>query len=94
MYGVKYIGLVSLMPHCVCRPQELTASAASESHRDLGRAPYVLYGVKYIDLVSLGAKERGRVPSASGAHLDLDLGRAPHCFVSYGVKYIDLVSLG
>ena len=22
---------------------------------DLGRAPYVLYGVKYIDLVSLGA---------------------------------------
>ena len=26
---------------------------ASGSHRDLGRAPYVLYGVKYIDLVSL-----------------------------------------
>ena len=25
------------------------------SHLDLSRAPYVLYGVKYIDLVSLGA---------------------------------------
>ena len=24
-------------------------------HLDLSRAPYVLYGVKYIDLVSLGA---------------------------------------
>jgi hypothetical protein len=27
-------------------------STASDSHLDLGRAPYVLYGVKYIDLVS------------------------------------------
>ena len=27
--------------------------AASDSHLDLGRAPYALYGVKYIDLVSL-----------------------------------------
>ena len=26
---------------------------ASASHLDLDRAPYVLYGVKYIDLVSL-----------------------------------------
>ena len=26
---------------------------ARGSHLDLGRAPYVLYGVKYIDLVSL-----------------------------------------
>ena len=26
---------------------------ASDSHLDLSRAPYVLYGVKYIDLVSL-----------------------------------------
>ena len=25
------------------------------SHLDLSRAPYVLYGVKYIDLVTLGA---------------------------------------
>ena len=25
---------------------------ASDSHLDLSRAPYVLYGVKYIDLVS------------------------------------------
>ena len=28
---------------------------ASRSHLDLSRAPYVVYGVKYIDLVSLGA---------------------------------------
>ena len=28
-------------------------NTASGSHLDLGRAPYVLYGVKYIDLVSL-----------------------------------------
>ena len=48
----------------------------------MSRAPYVLYGVKYIDLVSLGA-------NASGAHLDLS--RAP--YVLYGVKCIDLVSL-
>ena len=26
---------------------------ASDSHLDLSRAPYVFYGVKYIDLVSL-----------------------------------------
>ena len=29
------------------------ADEASGSHLDLGRAPYVLYGVKFIDLVSL-----------------------------------------
>jgi hypothetical protein len=28
---------------------------ASVANLDLGRAPYVLYGVKYIDLVSLDA---------------------------------------
>ena len=28
------------------------------SHLDLSRAPYVLYGVKYIDLVSLGTFDR------------------------------------
>ena len=28
-------------------------SAASDSYLDLNHAPYVLYGVKYIDLVSL-----------------------------------------
>ena len=33
--------------------QSHTASNASGSHLDSGRAPYVLYGVKYIDLVSL-----------------------------------------
>ena len=32
---------------------EREQSQASDSHLDLDRAPYVLYGVKYIDLVSL-----------------------------------------
>ena len=32
---------------------EVTANQASGSHLDLSRAPYVLYGVKYIDPVSL-----------------------------------------
>ena len=34
----------------LCQPDVLSASA---SHLDLGCAPYVLYGVKYIDLVTL-----------------------------------------
>ena len=55
----------------------------SDSRLDLIRAPYVLYGVKYIDPVSL------QLPNTSASHLDL--GRAP--YVLYGVKYIDLVSL-
>ena len=58
---------------------------ARDSHLDLGRAPYDLYGVKYIDLVSLSLKKH----EASGSHLGL--GRAP--YVLYGVKYIDLVPL-
>ena len=40
-------------------------AAASDSHLDLGRAPYVLYGVKYIDLVSL-ALPAGRGAQGSG----------------------------
>ena len=60
-------------------------SLASTSYLDLKLAPYVLYGVKYIDLVSLTRKKHG----ASDSHHDL--GRAP--YVLYGVKYIDLVSL-
>ena len=60
----------------------------------MGRAPYVLYGVKYVDLVSLEVKlyeiMGGRaVLQASDPYLDL--GRAPYGL--YGVKYIDLVSL-
>ena len=42
---------------------------------DLDRAPYVLYGVKYIDLVSLGlfkGKEK-----AAYKHTQLDLNRPP-----------------
>ena len=54
-------------------------------YRDLGYVPFVSYGVKYIDLVSLGAKYRGAgSPTASGPHLDLS--RAP--YVLYGVEYI------
>ena len=55
---------------------------------DLGHAPYVLYGVEYIDLVSLAPFLR-TARQASGSHLDLS--RAP--YVLYGVKYTDLVSL-
>ena len=50
---------------------------------DLIRAPYVLYGVKHIDLVSL------QLLNASGSHLDL--GRAP--YVLHVVKHVGLVSL-
>ena len=35
------------------QPHSLSNPAARGSHLDLDRAPYVLYGVKYIDLVSL-----------------------------------------
>ena len=51
LYGVKYIGLVSL----ACPPTDSARTlcwSASGSHLDLDRAPYVLYGVKHIDLVS------------------------------------------
>ena len=37
------------------RTRTATRYQAFVSHLDLSRAPYVLYGVKYIDLVSLGA---------------------------------------
>ena len=36
------------------------------SHLDLSRAPYGLYGVKYIDLVSLGAFAPGSRGEAGG----------------------------
>ena len=36
-----------------------TKTTASDSYLDLDRAPYVLYGVKYIDLVSLAPLFRG-----------------------------------
>ena len=35
------------------RQERTLLITASGSHLDLGRAPYALYGVKYIDLVSL-----------------------------------------
>ena len=48
---LKYIDLVS--PNT--RVLLCVGPSASDSHLDLGRAPYVLYGVKYIDTVSLCA---------------------------------------
>ena len=55
---------------------------ASNEHLGLMRTPYVLYGVKYSDLVSVGLHSRSH----------LGLMRTP-C-VLYGVKYSDLVSVG
>ena len=52
-----------------CLPRTtLTATAVSDSHLDLGRAPYVLYGVKYIDPVSL-APVAGHANQAGDSHL-------------------------
>ena len=48
------------------------SAEASASHLDLGLAPYVLYGVKYIGLVSLSLKH-----VASASHLDLDYAPIP-----------------
>ena len=69
MYGVIYIDLVSLVLFCLFLFYfrvfllRLLASLAhqhvSDSYFDLSRVPYVLYGVKYVDLVPLGAKHRG-----------------------------------
>ena len=50
------------------------------SHIEFSRAPYVLYGVRYIDLVAL-------TMPASDSHLDFS--RAPYGV--YGGTYIDLV---
>ena len=48
---------VKFTPHCIHRyvsaESLLGQLVVSGSHLDLNRAPYVLYGVKYIDLVSL-----------------------------------------
>ena len=56
---------------------------------DLNHAPYVLYGVKYIGLVSLAPFSDQSVPHYESTWPDLD--HAPYAL--YGVKYIDLVSL-
>ena len=55
------------------------ANDASDAHLDLSRAPYVLDGIKYIDLVCPAPAN-----DAGGSHLDLS--RAPYCD-------IDLASL-
>ena len=63
--------------------QHVARWQASGPHLDLGRAPYVLYGVIYIDLVSLYVtlpKEWHRSPSLltfNTAPLLLGLRRAP-----------------
>ena len=69
LYGVKYIDLVSLAPLQAKKGVKIAANEkeAKEMREasyyqllynliipiDLGHAPYVVYGVKYIDLVSL-----------------------------------------
>ena len=52
---------------------------------DLSRVPYVSYGVKYIDLVSL-ADNAGPVVNLKLLSTLLVLGRVP--YVSDGVKYM------
>ena len=71
---------------------------ASDSHPDLGRAPYLLYGVKKpymlyrVKIDWPGIPFTGfRQDVASDSRLDLD--RVPYCYVLYGVEYIGLVSL-
>ena len=46
-----YDGFVFQARVCTARGQ--TCGTASHPHLDLNRSPYVLYGVKHIDLVSL-----------------------------------------
>ena len=49
----KILGmLLKLMKLCEIMRSRAVLQA-SDSHLDLGRAPYDLYGVKYIDLVAL-----------------------------------------
>ena len=57
--------------------------AAGDSQLDLGHAPYVLHGVKYIDLVSLTPSLPSPVPHkrASLRHLRFGLKHAPIWFV-------------
>ena len=96
-------------PHCICRygfyrSGSIGNPLASDSHLDLFRAPYALYSVKYVDLVSLCRSLRHIVFNtiqcmkftphcicrpAYASDSHLDLGRAP--YVLYGVKFIGLV---
>ena len=62
---------------------------ASGAHIDFGRAPYLLYGVKYIGLVSLRCPFQAHRSSSSDSHIDLSC--APYVLQPF--KYIDLVSL-
>ena len=66
---------------------------ASGARLDLSRAPYALYGVKYIELVSLAPRQADcdYLSAVNDSHLDLC--RAPCYYVLYAVKYIALVSL-
>ena len=46
------------------QPDRASSYGAFVSHLDLSRAPYVLYGVKYIDLVSLFFNTNTHTPKA------------------------------
>ena len=60
LYGVKYIGLVSLSPK---------QPGFGQPNLDLSCAPYVLYGVKYIDPVSLPASEHNSTVVFWGSYI-------------------------
>ena len=45
--------------------QEQEAKLASDSHLDLGRAPYIVYGVNYIDPVSLAQEQEAKLAGQS-----------------------------
>ena len=94
LYGVKYIGPVSLAPFPFLELEG--PKRPNLEPLDLGRAPFVLYEVEYIDLVSLSPFP-GAVPWARGPARgpvnpkSLDLGRAPYGLYVNSVTCIDLV---
>ena len=85
LQGTMYKGAI---PRPSSTVRRAGGEKVSQAHLDLNRTPYVVYGVKYIDLESLVAIAEPEGMS-SGAHLDFS--RAP--YVLYGVQYTDLASL-
>ena len=61
---------------------------ASGAHLDLGRAPYVLYGVKYIDLVSLAPFSGQMVQTTKEED-----GTVPLCFAVASTASINFIML-
>ena len=79
------MGRTAIVDECGLRRRVISsrarASGWSVKHYllDLSRAPYVVYGVKYIDLVSLSRLAGASLDTQhgiSGSHLDLS--RAPY----------------